>query len=237
MALPKLNNVPKYQILVPSLNKKVSVRPFLVKEEKVMLIALESQDPQQIAMAMLDAVTACILDEVDTKKLTGYDIEYLFLQIRAKSVGETTKVLLKCDKCEDQHETEVTIDLSKIEMKGQTDSNEVKITDNIVLEMQHPTFMSMMKNEKAIGFDKTEQAFALIKESVMSVMTDEERIDMNETSHEEFQEFLESMTQEQFGKVREYVEKIPKLTYDVNYECGKCKKKNTVVLEGLQSFL
>ena len=71
----------------------------------------------------------------------------------------------------------------------------------------------------------------------MSVMTDEERIDMNETSHEEFQEFLESMTQEQFGKVREYVEKIPKLTYDVNYECGKCKKKNTVVLEGLQSFL
>ena len=68
-------------------------------------------------------------------------------------------------------------------------------------------------------------------------MTDEERIDMNETSHEEFQEFLESMTQEQFGKVREYVEKIPKLTYDVNYECGKCKKKNTVVLEGLQSFL
>ena len=171
-------------------------------------------------------------DKVDLDKLPSFDIEYIFLQIRAKSVGETTKVLLKCD-CEDQHETEVTVDLSKIEMKGQTDSNEVKITDNIVLEMQHPTFMSMMKNEKAIGFDKTEQAFALIKESVMSVMTDEERIDMNETSHEEFQEFLESMTQEQFGKVREYVEKIPKLWL---HECQRIYGDRLVNRAHLEDF-
>ena len=93
MALPKLNTtVPKYKILVPSLNKEVTVRPFLVKEEKVLLIALESQDPQQIAMSMLDVVRGCIIDEIDANKLTGYDIEYLFLQLRAKSVGETTKV-------------------------------------------------------------------------------------------------------------------------------------------------
>ena len=236
MALPKLNTtVPKYKILVPSLNKEVTVRPFLVKEEKVLLIALESQDPQQIAMSMLDVVRGCIIDEIDASKLTGYDVEYLFLQLRAKSVGETTKVNLKCEKC--QGETEVDIDLTKIKMSGQTKDNQIKITDNITVEMQHPTFSSMMRNEKALGTNTTEQAFALIKESVVCVMTEEERIPMSETRHEEFQEFLESMTQEQFGRVREYVESIPKLTHTAGYTCSHCNAKNEMLLEGMQSFL
>ena len=236
MALPKLNTtVPKYKILVPSLNKEVTVRPFLVKEEKVLLIALESQDPQQIAMSMLDVVRGCIIDEIDANKLTGYDIEYLFLQLRAKSVGETTKVNLKCEKC--QGETEVDIDLTKIKMSGQTKDNQIKITDDITVEMQHPTFSSMMRNEKALGTNTTEQAFALIKESVVCVMTEEERIPMSETRHEEFQEFLESMTQAQFGKIRGYVESIPKLTHNAGFTCAHCNAKNEMLLEGMQSFL
>ena len=97
--LPKLNDVPKYNIIIPSNNQDITVRPFLVKEEKIMLIALESQDPKQIARAVLDTVTSCIMDDVNVNALTSYDVEYLFLQLRCKSVGETTDLLLKCDDC------------------------------------------------------------------------------------------------------------------------------------------
>ena len=235
MSLPKLNNVPKYKITVPSTNQEITFRPFLVKEEKILLIALESQDPKQIADAITDTVTSCIFEEINKKDLKSYDIEFLFLKIRAKSVGETSKLVFKCESCETENEVSVNIDDIKLEVK-QTD-NVVKIADNIHVEMKHPTFESISRNEKLTTESPTTQVFGLIQESISAVLTEDERIDLKDTSNEEFQEFIESMTQEQFGKIREYIESIPRLSHKVGFTCINCQTKNNITLEGLQSFL
>ena len=235
--LPKLNNVPKYNITIPSNNREISVRPFLVKEEKIMLIALESQDPKQIASGVLDTVRSCILDDVSVDSLTSYDIEYLFLQLRCKSVGEITDLLLKCNSCE--HENKVSFNLNDIKMNVKTVQNKIKVTDDIALEMKHPSFISLANNENIVGEQTTttDQIFSLIKESVVAVMSGDDRIDIKEVQLNEFQEFLESMTQQQFNSIRNYIENIPKLTHNINFQCEKCNEDNTITVEGLQSFL
>ena len=235
--LPKLNNVPKYNITIPSNNKGISVRPFLVKEEKIMLIALESQDPKQIASGVLDTVRSCILDDIPVDSLTSYDVEYLFLQLRCKSVGETTDLLLKCNNC--THENKISFNLNDIKMNVKATGNKIKVTDDIALEMKHPSFISLANNDNIVGekTTTTDQIFSLIKESVIAVMSGEDRIDIKEVKLDEFQEFLESMTQQQFNNIRKYIENIPKLTHDINFKCEKCNHDNIVTVEGLQSFL
>ena len=233
--LPKLNNVPKYDLTIPSTNKEIKVRPFLVKEEKIMLIAVESQDPKQIATAVIDTVKSCIMTDVEIAKLTSYDIEYLFLKIRSKSVGETTKLLFKCTSCDT--ENEVVVNLNDIKMNVQHAPNVIKITDNISIEMQHPSYLSLANSDTLTKGTPTEQIFSIIKEAVVSVMTENETIDMREVDSAEFQEFLESMTQAQFQKVKDYLETIPKLSHTTNFKCKKCATDNSVLMEGLQSFL
>jgi hypothetical protein len=235
MSLPKLNNVPKYKITVPSTNKEVTFRPFLVKEEKILLIALESQDPVQIATAITDTVISCISEEIYRKDLKSYDIEFLFLKIRAKSVGETANLLFKCESCD--AENEVSVNLEEIKMNVIEIDNRIKISNNIYIEMKHPTFESISRNKKLTTNSPTTQVFGLIQESISAVLTEDERIDIKEVKDEEFQEFIESMTQEQFTKIREYIESIPKLSHDINYSCKNCNTNNDITLEGLQNFL
>lgn len=235
MNLPKLNNVPKYKITVPSTNKEVTFRPFLVKEEKILLIALESQDPVQIATAITDTVISCISEEISRKDLKSYDIEFLFLKIRAKSVGETANLLFKCESCDT--ENEVSVNLEEIKMNVIEIDNRIKISNNIYIEMKHPTFESISRNKKLTTNSPTTQVFGLIQESISSVLTEDERIDIKDVTDEEFQEFIESMTQEQFTKIREYIESIPKLSHDINYSCKNCNTNNDITLEGLQNFL
>jgi hypothetical protein len=235
MSLPKLNNVPKYKITVPSTNKEVTFRPFLVKEEKILLIALESQDPVQIATAITDTVISCISEEISRKDLKSYDIEFLFLKIRAKSVGETANLLFKCESCDT--ENEVSVNLEEIKMNVIEIDNRIKISNDIYIEMKHPTFESISRNKKLTTNSPTTQVFGLIQESISAVLTEDERIDIKDVTDEEFQEFIESMTQEQFTKIREYIESIPKLSHDINYSCKNCNTNNDITLEGLQNFL
>ena len=235
MSLPKLNNVPKYKITVPSTNKEVTFRPFLVKEEKILLIALESQDPVQIATAITDTVISCISEEISRKDLKSYDIEFLFLKIRAKSVGETANLLFKCESCDT--ENEVSMNLEEIKMNVVEIDNRIEISNNIYIEMKHPTFESISRNKKLTTDSPTTQVFGLIQESISAVLTEDERIDIKDVTDEEFQEFIESMTQEQFTKIREYIESIPKLSHDINYSCKNCNTNNNITLEGLQNFL
>ena len=152
--LPKLNDVPKYNIIIPSNNQDITVRPFLVKEEKIMLIALESQDPKQIARAVLDTVTSCIMDDVNVNALTSYDVEYLFLQLRCKSVGETTDLLLKCDDC--AHENKVNFNLNDIKMNVKSIQNKVKI-------------ITTKKVKKILIKNKIDNPIACIDNQVMDV--------------------------------------------------------------------
>jgi histone H3/H4 len=235
MALPKLNDVPKYQIQVPSTGNEVTYRPFLVKEEKVLLLALESEDTKQIARAILDTVLACVFENLNENELTGYDIEYLFLNIRGKSVGETSQITLKCTNC--SHENPVTVDIQDIEMAHPPKENIIKINDQISLEMRQPSFVSLTKN-KSVNSDKvSDQIFGLIQESISAILTEDERISVADTPIEEFQEFIESMTGAQFAKIREYVEQMPTVKTDVKYNCESCGTAHEVTIQGMQNFL
>ena len=237
MALPKLTEVPWYNIQVPSNQKEVKFRPFLVKEEKILLMALESEDPGQISNSVLNIIKSCVKgDDLNHLLLTSTDIEYLFLKIRSKSVGEVIKLNLKCQKCESENEVSVNIDDIKIESK--TLPKEIQLTDSIRIEVRQPSFHQLSQNKEMMNANtQTEQIFSLIKEVVTAVLTEEERISTRDVTKEEFQEFIDSMTQDQFAKIREYIESIPKMKHNVSFSCTNCASSNELALEGLQSFL
>jgi len=235
MALPKLSGaVPKYDVTIPSTGEETRFRPFLVKEEKVLLIALESEEPKQISHAVLDIIKSCIEEGFDTTKLTGADVEYLFLKIRSKSVGETIDLSYKCYNCDTANDVQIAID--DIEMNGVYPKKTLELTDSIHIEMAVPKFVDMQNIDLSEAATATDAIFALIKEACISVVTDDERIMVKEESLEEFTEFLESMSAEQFGKIRGYVEGLPKLTHNLKFTCTNCGTENETKLEGLQSF-
>ena len=235
MALPKLNDMPKYSVVVPSTNQEIRIRPFVVKEEKILLIAMESNDPKQIASAIMDTIVSCSEGISDARKLTSYDVEYLFMQIRSRSVGETSQVRVKCKSCDTNND--VTINIDDIKINQNIPDSKIQLTDNIVLKMKPPSYMQVARNEQIIGESTMmDKIFAIIIESIDSIMTEEERIDFSEYNQQDQIEFLESMTGEQFSKIREYMENQPILKHDVNFTCESCGVMNEYVLEGIQDF-
>lgn len=231
MALPKLNDTPQYELVVPSTGNAVRYRPYLVKEEKVLLLAFETQDQKQMMRAMVDTIDACVSETIDKRSLTTFDVEYMFLQIRGKSVGESATVGLKCGNCE--HVEEVQIGLSDIAVTKINKSNVIELTPDISIEMKYPSFMDVAdvvdedKKESAIAFD-------MIEKSIAAVLTEEERI--TEFSKKEVTDFVESMTSEQLEKISEFVREIPSLQKEVDYKCSKCGEDNHIKLEGISDF-
>jgi len=236
MALPKLNDMPMYSVTIPSLNQEVKIRPFVVKEEKVLLIAMESNDPKQIAMAIVDTIVSCTDGKIDPNKLTAYDVEYVFMQIRCKSVGETSDLRIKCDKCEEQND--VTVNINEIKINKEVPEKIIKLTDSITVEMKVPSYLEVANNDRVVSNETTtmDQIFGIIIQSIDCVMTEDERIDFKEIRYEEAEEFLESMNREQFAKIREYMEKQPTLKHSIEFDCTSCGKHNDITLEGLQDF-
>lgn len=236
MALPKLNDMPKFSVTIPSLNEEIRIRPFVVKEEKVLLIAMESNDPKQIAMAIIDTIVSCTEGKIDPNKLTSYDVEYIFMQIRCKSVGETTDIRLKCKECES--ENDVTVNINEIKINTEVPDKRIKLTDKITIEMKLPTYLEIAGNDKIVSNSTStmDQIFGIICQSIDCVMTEEERISFKEIKHEEQIEFIESMSREQFDKVRVYMESQPMLRHKIGFECQGCSKHNEYTLEGLQDF-
>ena len=232
MALPKLNSEPKYELIIPSLKKKVKFRPFLVKEEKVLMIAMESGDQKDALNAILDTISVCIQDKINLNTLTTFDVEYLFLQLRAKSIGETAKVNIKCTKCGTPNTVSIKLDDINIELPEI--ENTVKLDEKVSVELQWPPFKGL--TEVNTG-NSTESAFEMIANCIKIIYTEDERIDVSEVSKEEIKEFLESMNSEQFSKLRDYIDQLPKLKHDVAFCCKNCATSNNVTLEGVESFL
>jgi DNA-directed RNA polymerase subunit RPC12/RpoP len=232
MALPKLNDVPKYDIVIPSTGVKTKFRPFLVKEEKVLLIAMESEDKQQMISSIMDTLEACV-ENVNRSKLTSFDIEYMFTKIRTKSVGETTDIGHKCKHC--SHVNDITINLDKIELtKPKLKSNKVDLGNNIFLEMSYPTYNEILNSDE--NSSKTEQMFSTIRMCMKTLYTEEEKIDLKETPKEELDAFIESMSAQQLKLVTEFVDDIPKLKHVQKYNCVECKKENELIIEGFENF-
>ena len=232
MTLPVINT-PTYELEQPSTKAKVKFRPFLVKEEKILLLALEEGDEKSLANALKQIINNCTFEKMDVELLPLFDLEYMFLRIRAKSVSEIAELKLLCD---DDGETyaDVSIPLEDIDVnfpEGHT--NQIKLDDTITMEMRYPTFELLGQGVDDLDVEKT---FDLIGQCINKVYNGETIHERTDWSQAELKSFLESMTSKQFKDVQEFFETMPKLSYDVKFQNPKTKKDNTLTLEGLQSF-
>ena len=232
MTLPVINT-PTYELTVPSTKDTLVYRPFLVKEEKILLMAMEEENEAQLNRALKQVVNNCTFQKVKVDKLPLFDLEYIFLRIRAKSVGEVAKLSILC---EDDGETYVPIeiDLETINVEFQKDHDtKIEITDEIGIVMSYPTFEYLDFNVESSDINKL---FDIIANSIHQIYEGEtvhERTDFNK---KELKTFLESLTSEQFQKVQNFFETMPRLRHTLEVENPKTKVTNTVVLEGLNAF-
>ena len=237
MPLPKITT-PTYELELPSTEKKVRYRPFLVKEEKVLLIALETEDTKEITNAIRAVIKSCVLTRgIKVETLPTFDIEYLFLNIRGKSVGETIEVNLICP---DDGVTEVKKNIPIDDIKIQrTDghTNQIKLDDNIMMELKYPSLDQFIKNnfDFAEG-NQMDQSFELIGSCIDKIYTEEEVWSSSDCTKKELTEFLESMNSSQFKEIENFFETMPKLTHTIKVKNPNTEKENDVVLEGLASF-
>ena len=237
MPLPKIAT-PTYQLELPSTGKTISYRPFLVKEEKVLVIALESEDTKQITTAIKAVLKNCVLTKgVKVETLPTFDIEYLFLNIRGKSVGEELEVNIICP---DDEETNVPIfiNLDDIQIqKSDEHNNQIKLDDNLMMEMRYPSLDQFIKN----NFDFNEknamdQSFELIATCIDKIYTEDEVWATADCTKKEVKEFLESMNSSQFKQIEKFFETMPKLSHTLEVTNPNTKVKSEVVLEGVASF-
>ena len=240
MPLPKIAT-PSYELELPSTGKTIQYRPFLVKEEKLLVIALESEDIKQITNAIKAVIRACILTKgikVDT--LPTFDIEYLFLNIRGKSVGEDISVNLTCP---DDNKTQVTvnINLDDIKVKKSEDhSNKIQLDKNLMMELKYPSLNEFIKNNfdpNDTSRNPMEQSFDLVGSCIDKIYTEDEVWAASDCTKKEITDFLDSMNSNQFKEVENFFESKPKLSHNVKVMNPNTKVESDIVLEGLASFL
>jgi hypothetical protein len=229
MALPTMS-VPTFKTKIPSTGKQVTYRPFLVKEEKILLMALEGGDMDEISEATKTILENCILDEIDVEKLATFDVEYLFLQLRSKSISEVIELVVGHTKeSECTHRTEVSFNIDDIKVKGIKKNRNIQITDSIGIKVRYP---SMQDVQKLKG---TEDAVFKVIASCIEVVYDSDNV-YDEFSQQEIEEWLDGLSQVQFKKVSDFFSDTPKLSYDVKWKCPQCGEEDEFKLEGLQSF-
>ena len=228
MALPKLNDVPKYSLTVPSTGEELRYRPYLVKEEKVLLIASSSEDPQQIMGAVYDTIASCV-EGVDVRTLTTFDLEYIFIKLRSKSTGETSEVNIQCPACSAKNT--MTIPLEEVTVTESNADPIIKLTDTITVEMKYPSY-----HDIPVGAEENDVAMSLVAASIKAVISNDERINIEDESPESVKSFIESMTQDQFMKVSAFFNDSPSVKYDLPLVCQGCGAQNTIEIKGMQSF-
>ena len=239
MPLPKIAT-PSYELELPSSGKTIKYRPFLVKEEKLLVIALESNDTKQITNATKAVIRSCILTKgIKVEDLPTFDIEYLFLNIRGKSVGEEVDVKITCPD-DNKTEVDVSINLDDIQViKSDKHTNKVKLDDNLMMELKYPSLNEFIKN----NFDPNDstrnpmdQSFDLIGSCIDKIYSEDEVWAADDCSKKEINEFLDSMNSNQFKEVEKFFETMPKLSHTVKVYNPTTKVESDVVLEGLASF-
>ena len=236
MALPILET-PTYELTLPSADIKVKFRPFLVKEEKILLQALESNENNQIVQALKDIVNACTFGQLNGENMPTFDLEYVFLQIRAKSVGEVTKLKMLCP---DDKKTygEVEIDLTKVNVQVDDDHTNNIVIDkekNIGIIMKYPTIDSVDTTKNVKGM-KTEQLFDMIATCMHEIYEGDKVHNVNDYTKEELHKFLEGVSGKTFEKINKFFESMPQLKQEFEIENPKTKVKSKIVLKGAQDF-
>ena len=246
MALPKVST-PTYELKIPSTGKKVSYRPFLVKEEKTLLTAMESGDQTTMTKAMQDIISSCTEGEVNVKELAPFDLEYFFLQLRGRSVGESLTLRTPrpsnftscCKEASEEDICEFIINIDQISVDtSKIKSPEIEITDDIGLKLTYPQVETVQKYSSGVeGEDiKSENIFKLIIECIDYIWDGEEIYKAKDSTKKELNDFLDSLSSGQFIKVKEFFESMPRLSHDVDWTCPKCEKSKTLTLTGIDSF-
>jgi hypothetical protein len=237
MPLPKIS-VPTYQLELPSTEQTIKYRPFLVREEKLLVLALETEDTKQITNAIKTVIKNCIETKaIKVESLPTFDIEYLFLNIRGKSVGEEIEVNIICP---DDEETSVPvkINLDEIQVqKNEGHTNKIKIDDKIMMEMKYPSLEQFIKSNFDFNSDsQMEQSFDLISSCIDKIYTEDEVWVASDVTKKELTDFLEQMNSSQFKEIEKFFETMPKLSHKVKVKNPNTKVESEVTLEGLSSF-
>ena len=237
MPLPKINT-PTYELVLPSTNKKIKYRPFLVREEKILIIALESEDISQITSAVIEILNSCILSKgVKVEKLSTFDIEYLFLNVRAKSVGEQVEVNITCP---DDGETTVqqVIDIDAIKVKKNKDHKDIiKLDDNLSIKLKYPSLHEFIQsNFDADATTDVDTTMHMITSCIDLIYNEEESWSASDSTRQELDEFIEQLNTKQFKMIERFFETMPKLSHKVKVKNPKTDVESEVLLEGLASF-
>ncbi len=237
MPLPKITTA-EYELKLPSNGKTVKYRPFLVREEKILILSLESQDQKQISNAVKQVLKECVLTKgikIDT--LPSFDIEYLFLNIRGKSVGETIELIVTCG---DDGVTEVPVTVSIDDIKVVKDddhSPDIELADGYTVKMKYPSLSQFVEtNFQDDEKNQVEKSFNIVAQSIDMVYNDKEMFSASECTKKELKEWVESLTSEQFQKIEKFFDTMPKLKHTLKVTNPKTSKENTIELEGLTDF-
>lgn len=238
MALPKINEVPHYKTSIPSTGQKISFRPFLVKEQKILLIAMESQDSQQIVDAIANTLKSCIVDNINIESLATFDIEYLFTQIRSKSVGEISNVRIKCVECGEF--TEVGVNLSDIKVDVNVSLKTVKLNDQYILKLRYPGYASMgqidQMRESGNKQTLTEALHKLAVACLDELQTEDDLIKFDDESEADIADFIDNLTSTQFDQIMAFAVNIPTMKHELEFDCDHCSTHNNHTLQGLGDF-
>ena len=231
--LPKLVT-PKYDMIVPSTGETVTYRPYVVKEEKILLIAFESQDETQIEKSVLDIIKTCIESKIDLNKLTTFDIEFMFVTLRSKSVGEGIKLNMPCEECEHTNEVKINLDELNVANLDEEIDKHVKLTDDISVDLK---WMAM--NDRLSGAEtktETDAVINLVAKSIETIYSGEEIHSTKDVTKKEVVEFVESLNTDQFQSITEVIGKSPYLNYTMKFDCDKCGHSHERELNGLADF-
>jgi len=243
MALPRVAS-PTFELTIPSTGEKVSYRPFLVKEEKTLLMAMEAGDNLAMTKAMQDIIVSCTDGEVDLKSLASFDIEYFFLQLRGRSIGEVLTInphrpenFKCCKEAKEEDICEININVDDIIMDtSKIKAAEIKITDDIGMKMNFPRIETVQKYATAGQDIEAENVFKLIIDCIEYIWDGDEIYKAKDSTKKELNDFIESLSSSQFGNVREFFESMPRLSHTIDWECEKCKKSTPMLIEGIDSF-
>ena len=236
MPLPKIST-PTYDLEIPSTRKKIKYRPFLVKEEKILIIAMESQSDVEIANAVKDVLSTCILTKgVKIDDLSTFDIEYIFLNIRGKSVGEDVEVMVTCP---DDGKTKVPVRINLDDIKiivSKDHKKDIKLDDQLSMRMKYPSMEQFIKSNFTSQEIAPEDTFDLVTSCIEQVYNQEESWSASDCTKEEMNEFLESMNTNQFKEIEKFFETMPKLSHTLKVKNPNTKVDNEIKLEGLSAF-
>ena len=236
MALPVLNN-PTYELVLPSSGKKVKYRPFLVKEQKILMMAQESKNDDEIANAMSNLIQSCTFGKIDVETSPMFDVEYIFLNIRAKSAGETVELMVTCpDDEKTKVKTKINLQDVNVQMTAEH-TNEIKIDDKVKMVMRYPVLRDMKNMTGGFGDNDYGKVFKILNRCIHEIHWAEKIYNQVDITEQELDQFVESMTNEQLESVMDFFNTMPKLRHVVKVNNPNTKVTSEVIVEGLQNFL